>query len=85
MKALTSPGVSHQKRDGQSLRKLCLSVVYYIFPVMVNVMMSAFVDSSLVLSLSASCLTCAGDELAMKQWSLFRKNMTEPHSDCNSL
>lgn len=47
MRALTSPGVSHQGRDGQGCWKICLSVVCTVFPVTVRRMMSVCVDSSL--------------------------------------
>lgn len=87
MRVLTSLGVSHQEKDGQSFwKKICFSVVYYIFPVMVKVLMSVCVNSSLVLSPSASCVTCVGfflhccsliKELAVAQFFLFHNCMTE--------
>lgn len=89
MRALTSPGVSHQEKDGQSSRKNCFFCGLLHFPVMVKVMMSVRVDSSLLLSPSASCVTCVGmffffllhscssiKELAVEQFFLLHNCMT---------
>lgn len=40
MRALTSPSVTQQEKEAaNAFGKICFSVLYYIFPVMVKVMM----------------------------------------------
>lgn len=91
MRALTSSGVSHHEKDGQSFWKNRFFCGLLHFSGMVNFMVSVCVcvDSSLVFSPSASWVTCAGDflhccssikELAVAQFSLFPLCILSPLS-----
>lgn len=84
MRALTSPGVSHQERDGQGCWKICLSVARNIFLWWQKLW---WVHVSILVLASASCVTCAGEflqrcslinELAATCFSLFHNSMTGP-------
>lgn len=67
MRALTSSGVSHHEKDGQSFWKNRFFCGLLHFSGMVNFMVSVCVcvDSSLVFSPSASWVTCVGDFFAL--------------------
>lgn len=91
MRALTSSGVSHHEKDGQSFWKNRFFCGLLHFSGMVNFMVSVCVcvDSSLVFSPSASWVTCVGDflhccssikELAVAQFSLFPLCILSPLS-----